>query len=389
MSAKTMVRGKMMRRTYIVRVTGVFVISFVVYLLIAHFVLEPMGYYGTVEQPRFADPWIARAETILDGGQLYRDVFTAAPPLVNFLMIPPTVVSGLFEHRNPWATLSFMSYFSLFNLFTAYVLLFIARDPSEGYRSALYFLFNPLTFGNSILRRQDEPILVFFFSLSLLFLAHQHHWRARIAMGLTMLVKLSGSLMIPVAFLRTRDWKYLVIPAVIFGMVFAPFIVAGGQTAFSNVAQKGTQHPFRFRGISLGALWGAMHGEATQTGLIVYSMVMVVGVALILILIARRPLGLFEDMSLLTAVVLMLAPNLHCGYLLILVLMMTPLLHQYRMEGFYFSFSLLALVADMYKWPIENFEVTFALVLATFIVLILAMIRMRWPRKTAGSAPVS
>jgi Gpi18-like mannosyltransferase len=378
-----------MRRTYMLRVTAVFVVLFIVYLLIARFVLEPLGYYGTVEKPRFADPWIARAETILGGGQLYRDVFTAAPPLVNFLMIPPTVISGLFEHRNPWSTLSFMSYFSLFNLFIAYVLLFTDQDAREGYRSALYFLLNPLTFGNSVLRRQDEPILVFFFSLSLLFMARQHHWKACIAMGLAMLVKLSGALMIPVAFARTRDWKYLVIPIVIFGMVFAPFIVAGGETAVSNIAQKGTQHPFRFRGISLGALWSAMHGEATRTGLIVYSTVMVVGVALILILIARKPLGLFEDMSLLTAVVLMLAPNLHCGYLLILVLMMTPLLHKYRMEGFYFLFGLLALVADMYKWPVENFEIAFGLVLATFGVIALAMVRLRWPRKATGAALAS
>lgn len=371
-----------MRRTYILRITGIFLVLYIIYLLIAYFVLAPQGYYGTLEQPRFADPWIARAETILSGGKLYSDVFTAAPPLINFFMIPPTLVSGFFEHRNPWSTLSFMSYFSLFNLFTAIILLYSAKNPKEGYHSALYFLANPLTFGNSILRRQDEPILVFFFALSLLFLLHDRRWRSLVAIGCTMLIKLSGSLMIPVAFLRSRDWKFLIVPAAIFGTVFAPFIISGGETAVNNVTQKGTQHPFRFRGISLGALWEKIQGQPLEQAVIIYSAVLIISVALILLLIYRKPLGLMEDMTLLTATVLMLAPNLHNGYLLILVLMMTPLVEKYRMQGFYFAFALTALIADMYKWPIENFPIAFSLMLATFIILLLAMI---WLRRTKTS----
>ena len=221
----------LMKRNHGLRILGVFLVLFVIYLLIAHFVLEPMGYYGTPEQPRFADPWIARAETIVGGGLLYRDVFTTTPPLINFLLVPPALISGLFGHRNPWATLSFMSYFSLFNLFTAYVLLYMAEDREAGYRSALYFLLNPLTFGNSLLRRQDESILVFFFAVALLFFVHQQRWGASIAIGLTLLIKLSGALMMPIAFLRTRDWKYLLIPPLVFGLVFAPFLIAAGRSA--------------------------------------------------------------------------------------------------------------------------------------------------------------
>jgi hypothetical protein len=187
-------------RTYALRILVIFLALFIAYLLIAYIVLEPLGYYGTAEEPRFADPWIARAETIVSGGLLYRDVFTTTPPLINLLLVPPALVSGLFGHRNPWATLSFMTYFSLFNLFAAYALLYMEKDRREGYRAALYFLFNPLTFGNSLLRRQDESILVFFFSLALLFLLHRQHWRASVAIGLTLLIKLSGALMIPIAF---------------------------------------------------------------------------------------------------------------------------------------------------------------------------------------------
>ena len=263
-------------RTYALRILVVFLALFIAYLLIAYIVLEPLGYYGTAEEPRFADPWIARAETIVSGGLLYRDVFTTTPPLINLLLVPPALVSGLFGHRNPWATLSFMTYFSLFNLFAAYALLYTEKDRREGYRAALYFLFNPLTFGNSLLRRQDESILVFFFSLALLFLLHQQHWRASVAIGLTLLIKLSGALMIPIVFLRTRDWRYLIIPPIVFGLVFVPFLLAAGESAiFWDVSKERTQHPFQFRGVSLGALWAQAHEGQPPIGLAAYSAVLI------------------------------------------------------------------------------------------------------------------
>ena len=98
-----------------------------------------------------------------------------------------------------------------------------------------------------------------------------------------------------------------------------------------------------------------------------------------LLIIWRRPMGWFEDMALLTTAVMICAPNLHNGYLLILVLMMTPLVRKYRIQVFYFSFGLLALLADMYKWPIENFQIALALMIGAFIAMILAMV---WVRKS-------
>ncbi|MEE9618055.1 MAG: glycosyltransferase 87 family protein [Anaerolineae bacterium] len=373
-------------RTYALRILVVFLALFIAYLLIAYIVLEPLGYYGTAEEPRFADPWIARAETIVSGGLLYRDVFTTTPPLINLLLVPPALVSGLFGHQNPWATLSFMTYFSLFNLFAAYALLYMEKNRGEGYRAALYFLLNPLTFGNSLLRRQDESILVFFFSLALLFLLHQQHWRASVAIGLTVLIKLSGALMIPIVFLRTRDWRYLIIPLIVFGLVFVPFLLAAGESAiFWDVSKERTQHPFQFRGVSLGALWAQAHEGQPPIGLAAYSAVLVVGGAIVLILIAWKPLGLLEDLTLITTAVLLLSPKLHCGYLSLLVLMMAPLLRRYRITALYFLFSLLALIADMYKWPVRNYAVAFGLMAGVFVTLVATMVWMRWSRRTQGA----
>jgi hypothetical protein len=368
---------------YTWRILGVFVALFVVYLVVALVFLEPVGYYGTPEESGFTDPWIERVETILSGGLLYRDVFTTTPPLINFLLIPPTLLSGLFGHQYLWATLSFMAYFSLFNLFAAYVLLYIPDDRKEGYRSALFFLLNPLTFGNSLLRRQDESILVFFLALAILFFLHRRPVLSGATMGLIMLIKLSGAPIIPVAFLQARDWRYLVAPALVFALVFAPFLVAAGRSAiFWDVTQRDTEHPFQLAGISLGHLWSRAHHGEPLVSMTVYSVLFVVGVIATLVLIAWRPLGLLEDLALLLVVVFLLSAKLHCGYFSLLVLAMAPLVRKYRIGGLYFLSGLVILVADMHKSPLDDYLTAFKLMVLGFLLLAAAMIWIRWPRKT-------
>ena len=279
-----------------------------------------------------------------------------------------------------------MTYFSLFNLFTAYALLYTTKDREEGYRATLCFLLNPLTFGNSLLRRQDESILVFFFSLALLFLLHRQHWKASVAIGLTLLVKLSGALMIPIAFLHTRDWRYLIIPPIVLTLIFVPFlIVAGRSGGFWDITKTATQHPFELDGISLGMLWARAHEGQSPVSPTVYSAILVIGVATVLALIAWKPLGLLEDLTLITTAVLLLSPKLHCGYFSLLVLMMAPLLRRYRITALYFLFGLLALIADMYKWPVRNYAVAFGLMAGVFVTLVATMVWMRWSRRTQGA----
>jgi Gpi18-like mannosyltransferase len=375
-----------LKRRYELRLLLVSLGLFIVYVSMAGAVLYPRGYYGTAEEPSYADPWIARAETIVDGGMLYEDVSTTTPPLVNFLLVPPVLVSRLFGHRNPWSTLSFMVYFSMFNLLTAYVLLNTQKDREEGQLSALYFLLNPLTFGNSVLRRQDESILVFFFSLGLLFLLHQRRWRASIAIGLTMLIKLSGALLIPVAFIHSRNWTYLIVPVVIFGLAFAPFLWSAGESAvFWDISGDNKQHPFQLHGISLGNLWRHGHDEVPLISLRVHSIILVVGSALALAFITWRPLGLLEDLSLLTVIGLLLSPKLHTGYFALVVLMMAPLVRQYRIAWLYFPAGVLVMLADMCKSELSAYNLALGLLLGGFLLLISAIARFRWAGKAESS----
>ena len=367
-----------MKLSYEVRLLLLFLALFVVYVVIAGVVLYPAGYYGAAGEPSYSDPWIARAETILQGGHLYEDVSTTTPPLVNFLLIPPVLLSQLFGHVNPWSTFSFMAYFSVFNLLAAYVLLNTQENRDEGYLAALFFLLNPLTMGNSVLRRQDESILVLFFSLGLMYLLHQKRWRAGIAIGLTMLIKLSGALMIPVAFLRDRDWKYLVLPAVVFGLAFAPFLLTGGESAvFWDISGDNKQHPFQLHGISLGNLWRDAHDGQLLMSLQAHSIVLVIGSALTLALIAWSPAGLLEDITTLTVAGLLLSPKLHTGYFMLVVLTMAPLIRRYGIAWLALPAGALILLVDMLKSEVEAYAWAFSLLGVVFVLFILAIARFR------------
>jgi 4-amino-4-deoxy-L-arabinose transferase-like glycosyltransferase len=371
---------------YARRILVVFVALFAAYLAVALVVLEPVGYYGTPEESGFTDPWIERVETILSGGLLYRDVFTTTPPLINFLLIPPVLLSGLFDHQYLWATVSFMAYYSIFNLFAAYALLYTPDDRKEGYRSALIFLLNPLTFGNSLLRRQDESILVFFLALAVLFFVHRRPAMTGVAMGLGSLVKLTGAPLIPVAFLQTRDWRYLVIPALVFALVFAPFLIVAGRSAvFWDVTQRDTEHPFQFAGISLGHLWSRAHGGESPVSLAAYSALFVVGVLVILAIIAWRPLGLLEDLALLLTTIFLLTAKLHCGYFSLLVLALAPLVRKHRIGGLYFLSGLVILLADLHKSPLDDYSTAFNLMVVGFLLLVAAMVVIRRSRRADES----
>jgi hypothetical protein len=372
-----MIAMKRWWNSYELRLLLLFLVLLSAYLAFARLYHAPRGYYGTAEQPRFADPWIARAETIVGGGLLYRDVFTATPPLINFLLIPPALFSGLFDHLNPWATLSFMLYFSLFNLFGAYVLLYLAETKAQGFEAAVYFLLNPLTFGNTVLRRQDESILAFFFGLSLLLMLRRHHLRAAIAIGATVLIKLTGVLLIPVAFAHSWSWKYLVIPPLVFALVLGPFLIlAGSDAMFWNPSRERTQHPFKFGGVSLGALWNQFHAEEQSISIEILSAMFMAGVALVSGFVLWKRFGVLEDMAIVLIVVLMLTPKLHGGYFSMLALVMAPLLTRYRLWVPYFLSGALVIVADFYKWPLEDFRPAFWMMVVVMLLLVAVLLRL-------------
>ncbi len=366
---------------------GLFFAVLIAYLLIAQFVYAPTGYYGTIKKPRFSDPWFERTETILSGGSLYGDTFTTTPPITNYLMVPPSVVAKLYRYRNPGATVAFMAYFSLFCLFSAFVLLYLTEDRAEGWRVAALFLLNPLTIGNAVLRRQDESIITFFFILSLLLIIKKKHLSAAVSIGATLLVKLWGALLIPVALLQTRNWKYLVIPPLIFILAFSPFLITAGKGAMIwSPGTGGSEQPFQLGGISLATLWVRDQRNISNPVLIGLYALLVVGVLAVSALIVWKKIALLESISLLLAVILLLTTNLHAGYFAILAATMAPLLKAYRLTWHYFLLGALVMIADFVKFPIANYPAAFAILCAAMLVLIAIIVRLFKPQSPPAEA---
>lgn len=353
-------------------IIALFSLLLIIYLAIAYFFHAPRGYYGTIDQPRFADPWIDRSETILSGGLLYQDVFTSTPPLTNLLLVLPSLVPILVGTINPWATLSFMIFFSLFTLFSALLLIRMGANRTEGFYAAVIFLLNPLTLGNAILRRQDESIIVFFIALSLFFLIKDRHWLAGISIGLSLLVKLWGAVLIPVALLHKRDWRYLILPPVVFLIGLGPFLILAGQDAFFwDFGTSGAQHPFQFKGVSLMALWNQMNAGSSQVPLMPMAILFVICVIATAALVAWKRFGIIEDTIILTTGIFLFSPKLHTGYFSILVLLLALVIKDWRVVILYFLFGALAMVADFYKWPVVNLQVAFWLMVAVLISMVL------------------
>ena len=375
-------------RSPALRLFLIFLASLTIYLWLAWTFLAPMGYYGPTEAPRFADPWLARTETILNGGQLYTDVFTTTPPLTNYILIPPGWFALMMGNVNPWATAGFMVYFSLFNLFTALILLVMFDDRRLGYVTAVWFLLNPLTFGNTILRRQDESIIVFFIAVSLYFMLRDDHVKGGIAVGLGLLVKLTAAIPLPLAFWYSKRWEYAVLPVVVFFAGLAPWLISAGEAAmFWSTGTRDNQHPFQFDGVSLGRLWNKGNFFDIQIGLTAPSILFVGGVGLVLLYVMWKQLGMLQDMTLVTTAVLILTPKLHTGYFSILVLFIVPLVVKQRKMWLFSLFGLLALTADLYKWPIENFPLAFGFMILTFSCLIWLVRQVVWPQQQIKVPP--
>ncbi|MEM7801173.1 MAG: hypothetical protein AAF633_18420, partial [Chloroflexota bacterium] len=190
------------------------------------------------------------------------------------------------------------------------------------------------------------------------------------------------------AFWYSRKWQYVVLPALTFFIGLAPWLITVGRAAmFWDVGTRDNQHPFQFDGVSLGRLWNKGQLFGTEIGLTVPSIIFVGGVGAVMLYVMWKRFGLLEDFSIVAATVLMLSPKLHTGYFSILVLFMTPLVVKHRLVWPFFTFGVVALVADLYKWPIENFSIAFGLMILAFAILTAIVVRIAFPppkRMTSG-----
>jgi len=194
-----------------------------------------------------------------------------------------------------------------------------------------------------------------------------------VAIGFSLLVKLSGGILLPIAFLHKRDWRYVVLPIVVFLVGLAPFLLLAGRDAiFWDFTTQDAQHPFQFGGVSLVALWNRMNSGSPQITLLPAAVLIVVGVCAAFVLVAWKRFGVVEDAVVLTTTVFLFSPKLHTGYFSLLVLFMALTIKQWRLAFLFFLFGTLAIVADFYKWPIIDYQTAFWLMVVVLLLMVLS-----------------
>lgn len=148
------------------------------------------------------DRYRDRAQTIIDGDLLYRDVHTETPPIINYLLVPPQLLGGA---ENDWV---WGAYFSLFAFLLASMIYLSLRhrDELKAFFAGGVVLTSPYTVLESS-TGQDEPIVVFIFMLAVILMYLQRRHLASTAIGVGIWTKMFPILLFPVHFLQQRRWK--------------------------------------------------------------------------------------------------------------------------------------------------------------------------------------
>jgi len=172
------------------------------------------------------DLYIGRAETILNGNLLYRDVDTQTPPLINYFMVIPVSLGA--------SLLAFEIFFSIFNVLTAVLLYhtFSRFDVKKAFFISIFFLMIPHTFSSATFGRQDECLITFIFLIPLcLAISYKSRMSRNLSagiIGMGIWIKMYSLLLLPGLIITGRTNKergrHIGIIAAISALVCIPFL---------------------------------------------------------------------------------------------------------------------------------------------------------------------
>ena len=164
-----------------------------------------------------------RANAVLSGKVLYRDMMIESPPLIVYMFVPAQLAGG--------SDLAYQLYFCFFTVLTALTLYWGLRHLND-YRAfmvALLFLFSPIAVIESTIGIQDEAIIFFLFALAVVLAMRNRDKLSTFVAIVGVWVKVFTGLFYPVLFLRTKTWrdrwKQIGIIAVVSLVVSAPFLI--------------------------------------------------------------------------------------------------------------------------------------------------------------------
>jgi len=154
-----------------------------------------------------------RAQGLLDGQWLYRDIPCESPPLIVYFMIPAQLAGGGY--------LAYQIWFSFFSLLSALVLYWGLRwrDDYKAFLVALLFLLVPIGTLETTVGVQDDTVGVFLFLTTVVLAVSNRARLSALTVGIGTWTKLFNALFYPILFIKTRSWRERGLQLLIIGAV--------------------------------------------------------------------------------------------------------------------------------------------------------------------------
>jgi len=195
-----------------------------------------------------------RASVLLQGGNLYEDTTTDPPPLINFLFIPPTLLS--FPVTWGGYYLSFYIYFSLFILLGGILLFYTFKDWGEekAFALSILYIINPISLTTMI---QDESVVAFIIILTVFVLIRGKEKLGALTIGLGSVTKVWSGFFIPAQLFdrnirfKKRIQSFIIAVSAIGGIFSFFYFIWGPKVFFFLRFYGGAAEKFRFRDISI------------------------------------------------------------------------------------------------------------------------------------------
>ncbi len=301
-----------------------------------------------------------RASVIIEGGNLYEDVRTEPPPLINFYFILPALLSPPMVYGG--YLLSFYIYFSFFILINALLIfyLFEGWDENKAFLCSLIFVANPISFYTLF---QDTGVVVFTVMLPMVLIVKERKNLASILVGLGVITKIWSGFLIPAQWYDKGKGIYRSILSIITALVALLFfyLLWGSSSLwfirfYGGVAEKST-----LGGVSI---WATL----SRTGLVSSALInatmilILIGVLELFILYVAHKKGwdVFLVFTATLAIFLALYPKVHWEYYLILLPFMT--FYAFRKAklfsifiGFITSLTLARFIRYLPSYPLRIF----------------------------------
>lgn len=173
------------------------------------------------------DIYRERAQAILDGKILYKDIDIESPPLINYLLVPPQIFGG--------ADWMYQVWFSVFPLLTGVCMYMVMMkwNDRQAFYAAMLAVLCPYALVDATFGIQDEPVVAFFYLIPVIIFLAGYARTSAVVGTIAAWVKMLQALIFPNLLIRMKNNKErligIVIGVILSLVIMGPFMIATNQ----------------------------------------------------------------------------------------------------------------------------------------------------------------